>query len=357
MILTLVALLIIIVFKIKFFGKNFNTDFVAKNQTDALNGIFIFIVLLSHMRGYLPALPGVSPLASFCNTLGQMMVTSFLFVSGYGCTVSFQKKGMAYIKAMPKNRILTVFVNFDIAILIYWLMGTLMGKTYSAKTIIASLLAWDSIGNSSWYIFTILILYIGFYLCFRLFGEREDKFALFTSLVVFTVVFIKVIEYFKTTSNHWWYDTAFCFTVGVFFAYYKDAIFKAVTKSNVRYFSLLVLLIGAFIYLNQTGFYYTALYFNFYALIFISIMILILMKVRIGNKALSFLGSHVFEIYIFQRIPMILLSKYTPLTSDPKYYYFFFLAVVLGTFLITIVMHFIYGKVDGLIKNGIKKKA
>ena len=334
--------------------KGFNKDFVSKGQTDALNGIFIIIVFISHMRGYLPALTSSSAISVFCNTLGQMMVTSFLFVSGYGCTTSFKKKGMPYIKAMPRNRILTVLVNFDIAVLLYLLMNTLIGKTFTASRIILSLLAWSDLGNSSWYIFTILILYIGFFICFRLFGESEDKFPLLLSITLFTIAFIKIIEYFKTPSFHWWYDTAFCFTAGVFFAYYKDAIFSAVTKNNKRYLVTLALFLAAFIYLNKTGFGYTALYYNFYAVIFISILILVLMKIKIENKVLSFFGTHVFEIYIFQRMPMILLSKYTPLTSNPKYYFLFFLCAFGGTLVLTVAMHFVYGKVDGVIKNGLK---
>lgn len=349
MVFVLVLLLIFILWKFKFFGKDFNSAYLDKGQTDALNGIFIFIVLISHMRGYLPAITGDWAVAQFCSTLGQMMVTSFMFISGYGCTVSYLKKGSPYINAMPRNRILPVLLNFDIAVLIYWLlMHFVFKKTFSAGIIIASLFGWESIGNSNWYIFAILCLYIIFYISFKFFGK--SKFGILLSLVFLTLVFIKVVECFKG-SAHWFYDTAFCFTFGVFYAYYKDKIWEVVTASNIRYLSLLAFFLAAFIYMNITGFGYSALYFNMYAVCFVCLMILVMMKVKIGNKILAFFGSHVFEIYIYQRIPMILLSKFTGLTQETKYYYIFFAIVLVSTCLIAYVMKLFYGKVDGLLKS------
>lgn len=38
---------------------------------------------------------------------------------------------------------------------------------------------------------------------------------------------------------------------------------------------------------------------------------LITLKVRICNKALEILGTHVFAVYIFQRIPMTVLNHFS----------------------------------------------
>ena len=349
MTLVVVLLVVLILIKAKFFGKGFNENFMGKDQTNALNGIFIFIVLVSHMRGYLHV-ENSWPMVQMCSTLGQMMVTSFLFISGYGCAVSYQKKGEKYVNAFPRNRILTVLVNFDIAILIYLIFNFILGKTFTIGEIIPALIGWTSIGNSNWYIFAILCLYLGFYICFKLFGKNESHFFLFLSMFVFTAIYIYTVSYFKAKS-YWYYDTVLCFPMGVLFAYYKDRVYECITKSNARYLSLLVLFGSAFIYMNKVGgFQFTPMYMNIYAVIFIFFIILILMKVQIGNKVLGFFGTHVFEIYIYQRIPMILLQKFTPLAGDTKYYYIYFILVLLGTLLITVVMHFIYGKVDRLLK-------
>lgn len=355
MALIVVLLLVFIVVKAKFFGKDFNKDFMGKDQTNALNGIFIFIVLVSHMRGYLHV-ENSWAIVQMCKTLGQMMVTSFLFISGYGCAVSYQRKGESYVNGFPRNRLLTVLLNFDIAVLIYLAFNYFLGNTFTIGEIIPALFGWTSIGNSNWYIFAILCLYLGFYISFKLFGKNESHFFLFLSMFVFTAAYIYIVAYFKTIKSYWYYDTVLCFPAGVLFAYYKDKVYEVVTKSNARYLSLLILFGGAFIYMNQFGgFQFTPMYMNIYAVIFISFVVLILMKVKIGNKVLNFFGTHVFEIYIYQRIPMILLQKFTPLAGDTKYYYIYFALVLLGTLLITVVMHFLYGKVDGLLKAKPKK--
>ncbi len=347
---TLVLLLIFTLYKFKFFGKDFNKDYLNKSQTDAINGIFVFIVFLSHMRGYLPDINSNWAIAQFCSTLGQMMVTTFLFISGYGCTISYLKKGDNYINKIPRNRLLPLLINLDIAVGIFLIIQRFIYKrTFETTHILKSLIGWESVGNSNWYIFAILCLYIAFYIAFKFF--KKDKFSILFSLSVLTIAYIKIVEYLLDGSSHWYYDTAICFTFGVLYAFYKDKIYETVTKSNIRYFVLLAFFVASFFYLNKTGFGYTAMYYNLYSLTFISAIILIMMKVQIGNKILAFFGSHVFEIYIFQRIPMMILSSFTPLVSDVKYYYIFYIAAFGSTCLIAWVMKLFFNKVDGLIKS------
>lgn len=348
---TVLLLLIFILIKFKFFGKDFNPDYLNKVQTDAINGIFVFIVFLSHMRGYLPEINGNWAISQLCSTLGQMMVTTFLFISGYGCTISFLKKGENYISKIPRNRIIPLIVNLDITVVIYIIMQKFVfDRTFNAKEIIGSLVGWTSVGNSNWYIFAILCMYVIFYISFKLFGKKESKFELFFSIIFLTILYIKIVEHFQLKS-HWYYDTVLCFPFGVFYAYYKDKIYATITASNARYFSLLAFFLACFIYMNKTGFGYTAMYYNMYAICFICVVLLVMMKIRIGNKVLAFFGSHVFEIYIFQRIPMMLLVKYSPLVSDVKYYYIFFIVAFASTCLIAFLMHLLYGQIGKLIRS------
>ena len=46
-------------------------------------------------------------------------------------------------------------------------MQTLLGRSYSLGKIVAAFLFWDSIGNSNWYLFAILFLYLFTWLSFR----------------------------------------------------------------------------------------------------------------------------------------------------------------------------------------------
>lgn len=54
---------------------------------------------------------------------------------------------------------------------------------------------------------------------------------------------------------------------------------------------------------RNTGFVYIAL-----SLLFTLVVVLVTMKVKIGNPILAFLGKHLFRIYILQRIPFMVLK-------------------------------------------------
>lgn len=52
------------------------------------------------------------------------------------------------------------------------------------------------------------------------------------------------------------------------------------------------------------------IYHSIWSIAFAAIIVLVMMKVKIGNAALSALGRHVFSIYILQRIPMLLIRHF-----------------------------------------------
>ncbi len=80
----------------------FFPDYMAKETTGAVNGLFTLLVFLSHASSYL-SLDGPvdAPYLSFRNYLGQLIVVPFLFYSGYGILESIKSKGMPYVKAIP----------------------------------------------------------------------------------------------------------------------------------------------------------------------------------------------------------------------------------------------------------------
>lgn len=133
-----------------------NPDYLGREQCESVKGIFILLVFFSHFMGYVRQTGGVA----FDMPLGQLIVTLFLFYSGYGVMESIRTKGAAYVREMPKRRILTTLLNFDIAVLAFIGVDLLLGQSLTAKQCLLSLVAWDSVGNSNWYIFVILLCYV-----------------------------------------------------------------------------------------------------------------------------------------------------------------------------------------------------
>lgn len=133
----------------------FCEDYLGRTQTDAIKGIFILLVVFSHFMGYVRQAGG----HALNMPLGQMIVTCFLFYSGYGVMEAIKRQGRAYIKTIPKRRILTTLLNFDIAVLAFIAVDLLLGRALTWQQCLLSFVCWDSVGNSNWYIFAILLCY------------------------------------------------------------------------------------------------------------------------------------------------------------------------------------------------------
>ena len=68
--------------------KEFNNDYMSKDNTNTIKGIFVILVFFSHSSQYIGVnnLTGTfdAPYVTMQNFLGQMIVSAFLFYSGFG---------------------------------------------------------------------------------------------------------------------------------------------------------------------------------------------------------------------------------------------------------------------------------
>lgn len=86
-------LIAISLININFFVKNSNNDYLSKDNSNCIKGIFVLIVFYSHLATYFEPLYSKDFLMlNFRNFLGQLMVAPFLFYSGYGVYESIKKK-------------------------------------------------------------------------------------------------------------------------------------------------------------------------------------------------------------------------------------------------------------------------
>lgn len=85
-------------------ANEFNTEYLSKESTGAVNGIFVLFVFMSHISNYMNFGSEYDKIwLDFRSWLGQLMVVTFLFYSGYGMMCSIMKKGNAYIKPLFKK--------------------------------------------------------------------------------------------------------------------------------------------------------------------------------------------------------------------------------------------------------------
>lgn len=320
--------------------KGFNENYLSRETTTAIKGIFVFFVFLSHFSQYFPY--GSEPDHWFYfvkHNSGQLVVTMFLFYSGYGIFESIKKKGTDYVKTFPKNRILKTLFHLDCAILIYFIINLILGLKFSVNDYLLSLIGWKSIGNSNWFMFTILMLYIIVYVSFIFF--KKSKTLSLISATILTIAYVFIMSKFK---ENYWFNTAICFILGLWYSYLKDYIEKFFMRNNFIYLFLLIAatLLYYFAFKHSKNF----IAYEVWVSSFTALVILISMKVNICNKVLIWLGNHVFSIYILQRVPMLIFRETQIKFSSIN-------LTFLICFTITIAIAAVFDKVIGNIDNKI----
>lgn len=301
-------------FGLKFLIGKYNPKYLSKEQCNAVKGFFIVLVFFSHINQYIFK-SGFDPLTfgdiiyfRLTKAIGQLMVTMFLFISGYGIMESYKKKGIAYIKTMPQRRILTTLLNFDVAVICFVVLNLLLGKTLSLKKVILSLIAWDSVGNSNWYIFCILLCYCLAFLILHFYNKqnthnKDNYIYLLIPLFILSIAIIIVLSYFK---QPWWYNTMLCFPFGMLYSCVKKRIEYILQRHYYRCFFLLFLL---FIIVRYIPFSLKGLTYNTESIFFVMIIVLIMMKIKFNNKYLQWMGQRLFPLYIYQRLIMMAIYE------------------------------------------------
>lgn len=347
MIFFLLFLLLIMFNEAKFANANeFMSDYLSREKTNAIKGIFVILIVFSHYSQYVK-LGGIydKPYIILKNHLNQMVVSMFFFYSGYGMMEATIKKGFAYIKGIPVKRFFTVLLNFDIAILIFLIVGRILGKTYDVKTILLSLIGWKSVGNSNWYIFAILGLYVIYFIAY--FGLRwfDNLAARYVGTVLLTLGAIGFVFFqMKMGRPGYAYNTIILLPLGCWYSLLKKPIEKIVMHNDYIY-ALVAMLIFV-IYYTSFGFRWKHGIegYSIWAIAFTLTVVLITMKVSFCNPVLSWFGNHVFSVYILQRIPMMVLSA-KGLAASNKYV--FLIMSLISTCFLAMIFDYATGKISG----------
>ena len=342
MLVYLIILMLLVVSGMRTAKKDqFFSDYLSKEQTTAINGVFVLIVFLSHASTYIE-LSG--PLDAAYSTLKgylrQLIVASFLFYSGYGMLESIKRKGMDYVRSIPGKRFAKVLLHMEIAVALFLVTDLVIGKHFGLKTTLLSFTFWESIGNSNWYIFAILCLYLFVFLSFLVCRANLYAGAALTAAlaVVYTLVML------ACGKDTWWYNTVLLYPLGMLWSLFKPQIDSFVLKSDVRWFLCAGLLLIPY-YLCYQRRDTHLIWYDLWGILFMVLLVLLTMKVKIGNDILTWFGSHVFSIYILQRIPMMVFTK----LGMADHRYSFITLSFLATLVLAVLFDTALAKLDALI--------
>lgn len=213
MILFMFAVVVLAAYQCEINIQGHHSDYISKDAIQPIKGIFILWAFVSHCSEYCKS-PGVwdTPFFAFRNYFWQCMVAPFLFYSGYGIAESIRLRGKAYVKRMPAHRLAGVYFPFCAAVLLFLFFRYASGKTYSLKHILLSFAAWESVGNSHWYVFAILCMYAITWFSYTLFRKSDSIYPplLTTALSLGYIVIMRLY----TDKLPVWYETIFPYLGG-----------------------------------------------------------------------------------------------------------------------------------------------
>lgn len=315
MIYFFIPLILITLYKITFHFKEYNREYMSKESTNCIKGIFIIIVFFSHIRQYQTYDALIDkPVIKILTLLGQLMVTMFMFYSGFGIYESIKKKKESYVKQIPKRRVLKVMFDLAIAIITFIICNLFINEKYSLKDNLLAFTGWSSVGNSNWYIFSIVSLYLITFISFSIFKKKNSNALILNTILA--IIFIAGISFARPS---YWVNTCICYVAGMWYSYYLDKINIFFGKHQKIYYLIFVIILAIFAALfnikDQIAIY------SIMSVFFCLVIVLATMRVNVNNKILTWFGTNLFWIYVLQRIPMRVLEKLR-IDEYNKYIYF-----------------------------------
>ncbi len=281
-------------------------NYLSLRNTICLKGILSVCIIFCHLWGAVSlGHPQLSEgiightIGRICTVLGYLSVALFFFLSGYGLTLQYQKRGEKYLKTFLQQRIVPLYIINIFLIFFYWGARALFGEQISWRLLVGSFLFGGTVIASGWYLQSILLFYVLFFLSFKYF--KKDISQISTLIVGF---FIYLVFCFLLRLESTWYESSFCLIIGVIWGKFSDCItVKLGTKKTLAvYLFLSAALFGITFIFGNFSILSEALRVSIKCLsscFFVIFVVLLLRVLPIDNFITYFLGKISLEIYVF----------------------------------------------------------
>ncbi|MBP3199813.1 MAG: acyltransferase family protein, partial [Butyrivibrio sp.] len=226
----------------------------------------------------------------------------------------------------------------DMAVAIFIIAQLFIPITYSARQYLLCWIGWESVGNSNWFIFVILSLYL--IALFALWIQQKTGFG----GIVITILLIAGLWIWLRLIVHqpsWWVDTMAAFPLGMVVSRYKEYLLGLLNKKGVPF-----ILTGCAVALFTMAYITSGIdIYGVVTCLFCCMVMLISSLVKIGNPILDWLGKNAFTIYIIQRLPMIVFSSLGLNTHN----WLFVLLVIPATFILAELLSKVNQRIDNCL--------
>ena len=174
--------------------------------------------------------------------LGALWVGVFFFYSGYGLQYSFEKKDN-YLSGFVKNKVVSVFIPFIFAEMLYYLIVCgVENKHFSIGEIILCSLGIKLSNPVLWYVVEILFIYLLFYIVKRL----EIVFNKDLSCIWIMVYVIFVCVAVAVDAGISWYVSTSAFVIGMYITKIQEKLGTIGNTKKTRFLCCFIFITGYF---------------------------------------------------------------------------------------------------------------
>lgn len=240
--------------------------------------------------------------------IGAFVVSLFFFISGYGLE-SKRRQGAIYYKHLPKA-LKKLFVPLIIPIVFYLFIRLFREPV---ETIAEDILKYQIILPYTWFVVTLIILYIIFYSFAVMASKYESKVFLFLCFVIVAVLCFSLFGKYTGVPS-WGRNTTTAFLAGIIYKNIENkmlGILGTSTKFYMIIISIVLILVTIYIkgdilsHFMEGNILKRPVLAFLWPLLFIPLYTIIPV---LNNRVIRYLSSISYELYICQSIGYLLLG-------------------------------------------------
>ena len=298
-------------------------DFLSLEQSKLIRGAACIGVIFHHVTQQITQYGMVDkgPVTMF-NWAGFLFTAVFFFFSGYGLILNVYGR-KDYLHTFLTKRIPAVLIPFWIVNACFVIVEILVYHThYVPVNAIKDVFGVTLLNGNGWFIIEIVVIYLAFFVLFDLIKKKDVA---LTLLCIFVILLIRFAFFrghdapgAKTSwfRGEWWFNSTLTFVFGMLFARVKEKIVPFLNKFYIAVLPLtMVLFYITFLYsivrVKYHGYYgsfqvgvgprsmfITMLSQSAACVVFALLIILLNMKISVGNPVLRFIGSISMELFL-----------------------------------------------------------
>lgn len=286
--------------------------------------------------------------------IGFLFTAIFFFFSGYGLMASLQTKP-DYLKTFLQKRLPAVLIPFwiinaigavlvkqeTIARPVYRYYGQTDAPAGPAE-ILKKIFGLTLVNSNGWFIIEIVILYLLFYAFFSLIKNKDAALFFMCASVGVIIAFAFLqghdpeggkVHWFR---GEWWYNSTITFAFGLLFARFRKELSELFDRYHTALTAVSAVLTVGFTYAS----FYAVEHFGYYhegfptyvrdamitlviqmvtCIVFVVFVLLLNMRVSIGNRVLEYLGRIQLPLFLVHGYFVYSIFKHTPMSDFVRF--------------------------------------